>query len=59
MYTADSSVLYSKEKTGRILDTWCQYFVNVSGFRYSKQIEFQEKLIAKPSSARSLRSGAP
>ena len=45
MYTANSSILYSKEKTVRILGTWYQNLVNVSGFRYSKQIEFQEELI--------------
>ena len=45
MYAANSSILYSKEKTGRILGTWHQYLVNVSGLRYSKQIEFQEELI--------------
>ena len=45
MYTANSSILYSKEKTVRILGTWHQYLVNVSGLRYSKQIEFQEELI--------------
>ena len=45
MYTANSSILYSKEKTVRILGTWHQNLVNVSGFRYSKQIEFQEELI--------------
>ena len=45
MYTANSSILYSKEKTVRILGTWHQYLVNLSGFRYSKQIEFQEELI--------------
>ena len=41
MYAANSSILYSKEKTGRILGNWHQYLVNVSGLRYSKQIEFQ------------------
>ena len=45
MYTANSSILYSIEKTGRILGTWHQYLVIVSGLRYSKQIEFQENLI--------------
>ena len=45
MYAANSSILYSKEKTVRILGTWHQYLVNVSGLRYSKQIEFQEELI--------------
>ena len=45
MYTANSSILYSKEKTVRILGTWHQNLVNVSGLRYSKQIEFQEELI--------------
>ena len=45
MYTANSSILYSKEKTVRILGTWHQYLVNVSGLCYSKQIEFQEELI--------------
>ena len=45
MYTANSSILYSKEKTVRILGTWHQYLVNVSGLRYSKQVEFQEELI--------------
>ena len=45
MYAANSSILYSKEKTVRILGTWRQYLVNVSGLRYSKQIEFQEELI--------------
>ena len=45
MYTANSSVLYSKEKTVRILGTWHQNLVNVSGLRYSKKIEFQEELI--------------
>ena len=38
MYTANSSILYGKEKTGRILGTWHQQFVNVSGLPYSKQI---------------------
>ena len=42
MYAANSSILYSKEKTGRILGTWHQYLVNVSGLRYSKQIEYQK-----------------
>ena len=45
MYTANSSILYSKEKTVRILGTRHQNLVNFSGFRYSKQIEFQEELI--------------
>ena len=45
MYTANSSILYGKEKTVRILGTWHQNLVNVSGLRYSKQIEFQEELI--------------
>ena len=45
MYTANSSILYSNEKTVRILGTWHQNLVNVSGLRYSKQIEFQEELI--------------
>ena len=45
MYTANSSILYSKEKTIRILGTWYQYLVNVSGLRYCKQIKFQEELI--------------
>ena len=45
MYTANSSILYSKEKTVRILGTRHQYLVNVSGLHYSKQIEFQEELI--------------
>ena len=45
MYAANSSILYSKDKTVRILDTLCQYLVNVSCLRYSKQIEFQEELI--------------
>ena len=40
MYTANSAILYSKEKTVRILGTWHQYLANVSGLRYSKQIEF-------------------
>ena len=31
MYAANSSILYSKEKTVRILGTWHQYLVNVSG----------------------------
>ena len=44
MYAAILSILHSKEKTGLILGTW-QYLVNVSGLRYSKQIEFQEELI--------------
>ena len=44
MYTANSSILYSKERTVWILGTWHQYLVNVSGLRYSKQIEFQEEL---------------
>ena len=44
MYSANLSILYSnKEKTGRILGTWHQYLVNVSGLCYSKQIEFQEE----------------
>ena len=34
MYTANSSILYSKEKTVRILGTWHQYLLNVSGLRY-------------------------
>ena len=45
MYTANSLIVYSKEKTVRILGTWHQYLVNVSGLRYSKQIDFQEELI--------------
>ena len=45
MYTANSPILYSKEKTVRILGIWHQNLVNVSGLRYSKQIEFQEVLI--------------
>ena len=45
MYTANSLILYNKEKTVWILDTWYQYLVNVSGLRYSKQIKFQEELI--------------
>ena len=45
MYTANSSILYRKEKTVWILGTWHQYLVNVSGLCYSKQIEFQEELI--------------
>ena len=36
MYTANSSILYSKEKTVRILGTWHQYLVNLSGLCYSK-----------------------
>ena len=44
-YTANSSILYSKEKSVRILGTWHQNWVNVFGLRYSKQIEFQEELI--------------
>ena len=35
MYAANSSILY----------TWLQYLVNVSGLRYSKQIEFHEELM--------------
>ena len=45
MHTANSLILYSKEKTGRILGTWHQYSVNVSGLCYSKQIKFLEELI--------------
>ena len=47
MYAANSSILHGKEKTGGILGTWHQYLVivNVSGLRYSKQIEFQEELM--------------
>ena len=45
MYTANSSILYGKWKTVRILGTWHQNLVNVSGLRYSKQIEFEEELI--------------
>ena len=45
MYAANSSILYSKERTVQILGTWRQYLVNVSGLRYSKQIKFQEELI--------------
>ena len=48
MYAANSSILYSKDKSGRILGTWHQYLVNVSqvsSFRYSKQIEYQEEFI--------------
>ena len=46
MYTANSSILYSKEKIVRILGTRRhQCLVNVSGLSYSKQIEFQEELI--------------
>ena len=59
MYTANSLVRFSKEQTGRILGTWRQYLVNVNGLRYSKQIEFQEELVAEALSTRSLRSGAP
>jgi len=33
MYTANSLILYSKDKTVRILGTWHQYLVNVSGIR--------------------------
>ena len=43
MYAANSSIRYSKEKTGQILGTWHQYLVNVSGLRYSKQIEYQKQ----------------
>ena len=32
MYTANSSILYSKEKTVQILGTWHQYSVNVLAF---------------------------
>ena len=39
-----NSILYSEEKTVRILGTRHQNLVNVSGLRYSKQIEFQEEL---------------
>ena len=39
------SILYSKAKTGRILGSWHQYLVNVSGLCYSKKIDFQEELI--------------
>ena len=45
MYTANSSILYGKEKNVPILGTWHQNLVNVSGLLYSKQIEFQEELI--------------
>ena len=45
MYATNSSILYSKDKTVRILGTWDQYLVNVSCLCYSKQIEFQEELI--------------
>ena len=45
MYAANSSILHSKKKIGRILGIWHQHLVNVSGLRYSKQFEFQEKLI--------------
>ena len=45
IYATNSSILYSKEKTGQIVGTWHQYLVNVSCLRYSKQIEFQEELI--------------
>ena len=45
MYAANSLILYSKDKTVRILGTLYQYLVNVSCLRYSKQIEFQEELI--------------
>ena len=41
MYAAKSSILYSNERTGRIQGTWHQHLENVSGLRYSKQIEFQ------------------
>ena len=44
MHTANSSILYSKENTVRIPGTWHQILVNVSGLRYSKQIEFPEEL---------------
>ena len=37
--------LLRRLKTGRILDTRHQYLMNVSGFRYSRQIEFQEELM--------------
>ena len=45
MYSANLSILYSnkEKKIGRILGTWHQYLVNVSGPRYSKRIEFQEE----------------
>ena len=45
MYTANSSILYSKKETVRIMGTWQQYLENVSGLSHSKQIEFQEELI--------------
>ena len=45
MYTANSSILYSKEKTVRILGTRHQYLVTVSVLRYFEQIEFQGELI--------------
>ena len=34
MYTANSSILYSKEETVRIMGTWQQYLVNISGLRH-------------------------
>ena len=43
MYAVYLSI-QQREKTVRILGTWRQYLVNVSGLRYSKQIEFQEEL---------------
>ena len=45
MYAANSSILYTKEKTVRILGTWHHYLVNVSSLRYSKHIEFKKELI--------------
>ena len=45
MYTANSSILYNKEKTVQILGTQHQSLVNDFGLRYSKQIGFQEELI--------------
>ena len=43
MYAPNLSILHDKEKTGRILGTRDDYFVNVSGLPYSKPIEFQKK----------------
>ena len=44
MYSANSSILCSKEKIGRIVGTWHEYLVNISGLRYFKQIEFQGEI---------------
>ena len=42
MYAANSSILYCKEKTGRILGTWHQYLVNVLASVIPNKLNFQK-----------------